>query len=155
MFVLGAAGRFFLCGHAWHTIPSCVHRSLRSLHVCRPLLCIRGHSKIPLYFVPVGLKVRAFSSNPSISKQSSVLATVGTTERHLCSSVQVHLPPGQVLFHSCPFSSSVGRVHHIWTQGFRSAVERTSPEFSRFYSLLLHGKKTLWEVWRLPEVAGV
>lgn len=55
---------------AWHTIPSCVYRSLRSLHICHPSQCMRGHSKTPLHFVLVGRKLRVFRSGPSISKLS-------------------------------------------------------------------------------------
>lgn len=118
-----------------------------------------GAQQDPSSFCPCGAKVKGIPLRPQhlqtvpISKQSA-LATVGATERNLCSSFQVHLPPGQVLSHSYPFSSLVGQVHHVWTQGFRSAVGSTSPEFSRFYLLFLHGRETLWEVWRLHEVAG-
>lgn len=69
-FVFGAADRFFLC--VTHGTPSLLvfHRSMRSLHICHPLQCMRGYSKTPFHFVPVGLKLRAFCSGPSISKLS-------------------------------------------------------------------------------------
>lgn len=144
---------------AWHTIPSCVYRSLRSLHICHPSQCMRGHSKTPLHFVLVGRKLRVFRSGPSISKLSRFpnkalwLLWVPQKGTYAVRFRSIFLLDRYFPI-ATPSPHQLDRYNHVWTQGFRSAVGSTSPEFSRFYLLFLHGRKTLWEVWRLHEVAG-
>lgn len=96
--------------HAWHTIPSCVSQIYAFLAHMPSTAVHEGIQQDPSSFCPCGAKVKGIPLRSQhlqtvpISKQST-LATVGDTERNLCRAAQVHLPPGQVLSHSCPFSS--------------------------------------------------